>query len=137
MNWTKTLIGTLIGTIAYFLLGWLLYGIVLKDTFAMPEEFASVAYPEEEFNIVFMFLSCLVWAFLLTYIFQKWAGISTFMSGLQAGALLGALISLCIGLGMAAQFRFASLQTTGMDMVANAICSGLTGGVIAWYLGRK
>ena len=138
MNWTKFLIATLIGGIAYFFSGWLVYGLLLNDLMAAPPDLAQVVtYPEEEFKIGYMALSCLVWGALLAFIFMRWANISTFMGGLKGGAILAALISLSVGLGLASQYKVWSIQTTLADVIGGAITTGLAGGLIGWYLGRK
>ena len=138
MNWTKFTLATLIGGIAYFLLGWLVYGILFQDALGIPAEFRNtVQYPEDQFKISLMFASCLVWAALFTFIFMRWANISTFVSGLKYGALLGALITLSSLLGLAAQFRIWTLQSIPMELVANVICSGLMAGLIGWFIGRN
>jgi len=103
----------------------------------MPAEMkAVVEYPMEEFKISLMILSCLVWASLLSYIFIKWAGISTFSVGLKAGAIIGFLYALAMGFSMASMYKFASVPNTLINAVGEVVCSGVTGGVIGWYLGR-
>lgn len=137
MNWTKFTLSTLIGGIAYFLLGWLVFGILLQDVLAIPAEFRnSVQYPEEEFKVILMFASCLVWAALFSYIFMQWANISTFMGGLKAGTLLGTLISLSSLLGLASQFRIWTPDSIFMEVIANVICTSLMAGLLGWFLGR-
>lgn len=138
MNWTKFILATLIGGIAYFLLGWGVYGVLLKDAIAIPAEFkGTVEYPEDQFKISLMFASCLVWAALFAFIFMRWANISTFVGGLKAGALLGALITSSSLLGLAAQFRIWTVSSIPMELVANVICSGLMAGLIGWFIGRN
>lgn len=138
MNWTKFLLATLIGGITYFLVGWGIYGMLLKDVLAIPTEFQrTVAYPEDQFKVSLMFASCLAWGALFTFIFMRWANISTFVGGLKAGALLGTLITLSSMLGLAAQFKIWTLQSIPMEVIANVICTGLMAGVIGWFLGRK
>ena len=137
MNWTKFAIATVIGTIVYFLLGWLVYGILLMDLTGMPEAFKEVnEYPPEEFKLSFMILSCLAYGALLAWVCMKWAGVSTFTGGFRVAAILGVLISLSLGLGFVAMYKFGSVQSTAIDAVANIFVSGLSGGAIGWYLGR-
>ena len=55
MDTKKFVLAGLIGGVAYFFLGWLVYGILLMDLMAIPEEFRSIIeYPEEEFRISYM-----------------------------------------------------------------------------------
>ena len=137
MNWTKFAIATVIGGVVYFLLGWLVYGILLMDVTGMPEAFREVnEYPEEEFRISLMILSCLIYGAFLSWVAMKWAQISTFKGGFKMAAILGVFISLTLGLSLASMYKFASVQSTAIDALANIFVSGLSGGVIGWYLGR-
>ncbi len=137
MNWTKLLIATLIGSIAYFLLGWLVYGILFADALTIAPEFReSVQYPADQFKIGLMYLSCLTWAGLFAYIFMRWANISTFMGGLKAGVIIGPLMTLSSFLGLAAEFRIWTTQSIVMNVVATMVCTGLMAGIVGWYLGR-
>ena len=137
MNWTKFSIATLIGGIVYFFLGWLIFGIILRDATAMPADIAAIAeYPEEEFKMSLMIVSCLAWSALLTFIFMRWANISTFLGGFKAGAIIGVLNTLAVGLSMASMYKFNSVSQTLLNMGGELFDSGLAGGAIGWYLGR-
>ena len=137
MNTNKLIVASLLGGVTYFFMGWLVYGIVLRPLTAMPSEIASVVeFPEEEFKMSLMILSCIVYSGLLSYIFLKWAGISTFISGAKAGATIGVLISLSVGLSMASMYRISTIETTLFNGVGELVCSAIVGGVIGWVLGR-
>ena len=136
MNWTKFGIGTLIGGIAYFFLGWLFYGILLKDALATPGEFASVRYSEEEFKIGLMTISCFLWGAFITLILMRWASVSTFLGGFKVGAILGFLVALAYGLGFASEFKIGSVNHSLIDATASALLLGITGGLVGWFLGR-
>lgn len=58
------------------------------------------------------------------------------MGGLKVSAIVGGLITLGVGLGMASMFRMNSIDQIFINTVGDAVCSGLAGGVIGWYLGR-
>ena len=137
MNWTKFLIATLIGGVAYFFLGWGMFGMVLNGEMGIPKNITDVVqYPEAEFKISYMAISCFVWASLFVFIFMRWANISTFMGGLKAGLLISFLIVLAINLGLAAQFRLFNMNTTMLNIIGDLVCSGLMAGLIGWFLGR-
>ena len=138
MNIQKILIGGVIGGVVYFLLGWLVWGILLREAMAIPADIASVIeIPEDEVRMSFMALSCILWGIFLAFIFNNWASISTFMGGMKGGALIGIFVSLVIGFSMHAMYTFTSLSNIALDTIGNAVASGITGGVIGWYLGRK
>ena len=138
MDTKKILIGGIIGSVVYFFLGWLVYGILLKETLAIPEEMSAVIeYSADEWKMSFMIISCLAQGWFLAFIFNRWAGISTFIGGAKGGVIIGAFISVIVGTSMLSMYKFGSVPNLVIDVVANAICMGLTGGVIGWYLGRK
>jgi hypothetical protein len=137
MDVKKVLIGGILGGVVYFFLGWLLWGVILKETMAAPADIQSVIeIPEEEMRISFMAISCIVWGIFIAFIFNKWASISTFMGGLKGGAIIGVFVSLTVGTAMYSMYTFTSLQNIALDTITNAVASGITGGVIGWYLGR-
>lgn len=78
------ILSAIAGTITYFLLGWLFYGILFTEI-----------YPSKGENAIsFIFIGCFVYAFLYTYIYKQWASISTLKGGAIAGLILGFLNSL-------------------------------------------
>lgn len=129
MDLGKLSIGALIGGIVYFLLGWLVYGILLLDVLPPSGD-------PDSMNMVLMALSCLFWGLLLAWLIQK-NGISTWQTGATFGAIVGALTSLTVGFGMAATSPTSTVNSAVIDALANAFCSGLTGAAIGWYFGRK
>lgn len=133
MNWSKLAIAALIGGLVYFLVGWLVYGILLKDAMPLPE---GISRPDDQMNMGYMVLSCIAFAALLAYVASR-IGISTLQSGAILGAVMGALVSLSVGFGQAAMYTFGTAQNALIDTVANAVVSGIAGATIGWYLGRN
>ncbi len=76
--------GGLVGGIINFLAGWLFYGILFKEQFG----------GGDDMNMLFIFLGCLTFGFLMAYVFVKWASISTAMTGAVGGAVIAALSAL-------------------------------------------
>lgn len=136
MNWTKLIIGTVIAGIIYFFLGWLVYGILLADAMPLAEGMKElIERKPEEMDMGMMILSCLAWGLLLTYCLMK-MGISNWQGGGMQSAILAAIISLSVGAGMVAMYTYTNMQNTLIDVVANAVCSGISGAAAAWYLGQ-
>lgn len=133
LNWSKFAVASLLGGIVYFLLGWLVYGFLLQGMMTMPE---GIEVPEDQMNILYMVLSCLFFAALITYVAMR-IGLSTWQSGAVLAIVMGVLMSLSLGLGQAAMYTFGSLSNTFYDVIGNAICGGAAGAVIGWWLGRK
>lgn len=80
---TKNLLFSgIVGTIVYYLLGWLVYGFLFPD----------LASGEE--SPLGILLGCLFYTFIYAVIFTRWANIATFKTGFYAGLTLGILYAL-------------------------------------------
>jgi len=74
---------------------------------------------------------------LLTYIFLKWAHISTFKSGLKAGAVIGVLMTLSWDLIGYATSNMLNLQASLFDVVIGTVMTAVARGVIGAVLYTK
>ncbi len=133
MDLKKFLLATLAGGITFFVLGFLLYGMLLEDYF---QGQTTSGVMREEPDMLFLALGNLFAAMLLVYIYMKWAAISTFRTGLEAGAIIGLLISLMWDLTMYAVSDISTLQGALVDALVYTVLFALTGGVIGWVLGK-
>lgn len=135
---TKVLLAAVAGGVASFLLGWLVFGILLDPYYKsmMTEQGVAAQRAESDMILWAIALSNLVYAYLLALIYNRWANISTFQSGAIAGAIISFLITLSFDLGMYAMF---TLWTGGVglivDPLANGVVGGIVGGVVGWALG--
>lgn len=120
MNLKNFIAGGLVGGIADFLLGWLFYGILFRDYFE-----------EEMPNMVFIFLGCLSFGFLASYVFIRWANLVTFLSGLKAGAVFGILIGLMNNFFMRSNAMEVDYKNFALDVAIGIVMSAIVGGLIA------
>ncbi|MEK7255565.1 MAG: hypothetical protein AAB316_12525, partial [Bacteroidota bacterium] len=135
MNTNKILLGAVAGGITYFLLGWLVYGTLLKDfTQSYPE-----LKPETVTDIMrnpmvmwAMALGCLVYGLFLAIVMGRWASISTFAAGAKAGAIIGLLWAFASDLMMYSMFKTMSLNAVFIDPLIAGVLSAITGGVVGW-----
>ena len=125
MNTKSFLLSCIAGTIVCFLLGWLFYGTLFTDV-----------YPQnDEECMLFIFLGCLFYAFTFALIFNRWAQISTFSSGVKAGFLIGLLWSLSMNFFMYATKE--SIDSNFLILIAiDAVSAAIMGGVIAVVIGK-
>ena len=122
MKTSNFIAGTIVGAIVYYLLGGLAYGVLFTDL-----------YPQGG-NMTFIMLGCLFFAALLTYIFTKWANISTWLTGAKAGAAIGLFYALSMNFFMYAS-REPNYQNIATDVVVNVVTAAITGAVIGLVLG--
>jgi uncharacterized membrane-anchored protein YitT (DUF2179 family) len=139
MTATKRILATLVGFVTYFLLGWVLYGMALSGYMESQTTAAGLAVnrPEESMIWWAMIVSNIFLAYFLVYIFGKWANISTFMGGLQAGMTLGLIIAIAMDLMFYSMADMMTMTGYIVDILVTTVMWGITGGVIGWFLGRK
>lgn len=82
-------------------------------------------------------LGNLLQAYLLAYIFGKWANITTFGAGLQGGLMIGLILGFGYDLTLYGTTNISNLTATLVDPFVVGVMMGLSGGVIGWVLGRK
>ncbi|MFI5218068.1 MAG: hypothetical protein ACHQNT_01180 [Bacteroidia bacterium] len=132
---TKLLIATIVGAIASFLLGWLVYGTLLMDfwkTNTTIYEGLSVDPP----RLWAIFLGGLCYCFLLAWIFDKWSNTRDFKGGFINGMIISLPIMLWTWLGY---YAFLNLYTSTLmitDIIVGTLFNGVVAGIIAAMLGR-
>ena len=134
---TRLLAATVAGGIAFFIVGFLIYGLVLD-----PLVFRPALTPEGKAIMVDppvwvpLILSNFVSAFLYAYIFDQWAGIRTFVGGMRGGAIIMFLFALGMNLSFAAFMKFYTSVTPMIaDVVGAVVMGAIVGGVIGMVLG--
>ncbi len=137
MDIKKFLIGTVVGGITYFILGYLFYGLLFVDFFNANLGSATGVYKTDELIWWSLILGSFAGAGLLTYIFLKWAHISTFKSGLRAGAAIGFLMTLNWDLIFYATSNVLNLQASLADVVIGTVMTAIVGAVIGAVLHAK
>jgi len=138
MNTNKILLGGVAGGIAFFFLGWVIYGMLFADLIAQHSN-NSLMRPMEEFVWWAMIASNLVNAILLAII-MSWSNISGFGGGLKVGAIVGLLFGVSMDLSFyAMSTMYVDMTGIVIDVIAFTIMTGLSGGVIGWVMsmGKK
>jgi hypothetical protein len=132
----KILKGTLIGGIVFFLLGWLVYGILLADF--MTSNYNQCAYrPMEEMVWWAMILSNLIYAYFLTLIL-KWTGAQGLLDGLKTGALVGLLFAATIDFSFYAMTTmFYNMGAILVDLIASTAMTAAIGIAIVLLWGKE
>ncbi|TGD59863.1 hypothetical protein [Flavobacterium humi] len=125
MNLKNFFIAGIVGGIVDFLLGWILYGMIFTDI-----------YPQNEHTkLHFIFLGCMTFGFFISYLYIRWAGITTPKIGLATGLIIGFFNSLAMNFFMYSSMEF-NMQNMLSDIFASIIIGGGVGGAVAFVNGK-
>lgn len=134
MNNSKFLIGTLVGGVVFFILGFVVYAILLESFFTAHAGSAT-GVMKTEMQYWPLFLGNLAHAALLSFIFLKWANIKTFGAGFSAGLIIGFLISLGVDMVMYDTSNIMDLTGSVTDAIVYSLITAVAGGIIGWVVG--
>lgn len=135
MDIKKLLAGGIAGGVAFFLLGWLIYGMLLANFMATHTGTAgNLARPNNEMLFLYLIIGNLAQGLLLAYIFLK-GNVSTMAGGLVTGAIVGLLVSVSLNCIMYATSTINSKTGMAADVVAATIMTAIAGAVVAMVLG--
>ena len=137
MNIKHFSIATLVGAVALFLIGFLFYTVFFAAFFESNVGAAgNIMRDDSSMVMPVLFLGNIATAALLTYIFIHWAGISTFLTGLKAGLIIGFLMAAGFDLVQYSTSTIMNLKGAIGDIVVYSVMLGLTGGIIGAILGK-
>lgn len=128
MKTKNFLVAGIVGGIVDFLLGWLFYGLLFKDSFPQPEEDSNA--------LIFIFLGCITFGLFVAYIFTKWAQITTAATGAKAGAVIGIFLALYWHFFGMAMDPSTPIETVGLDIVISIVMAAVVGAVVGLINGK-
>ena len=134
---TRMIAATVAGGITFFVLGFVIYGLILDPMVMKPNMNPDASkLMIDPPNWVPLVLATLVSALLLAYIFDRWAAISTFVGGLKGGAIVYFLIALSFQLMFLAFMKMSNSYTPVIaDIIGSTVLGALAGGVIGQVIG--
>lgn len=130
----KVLVGGLIGGVAFFLLGYLVYGMALNSMMA-ENTMEGLQRPMEEFQWLFLGLGNLAFGFLAAYVLNK-AGANSASEGAGVGAMVGFLLALAIDFTWYGTSNAMTLTGVFVDIVASTVLFAVVGAIVGWWYGR-
>ena len=130
----KVLVTTIVGSIIIFLLGYLIFGILLAPyTKIGVIQYDGLRKVPPDFLL--LMLKNIVQALLLVYIFVL-AGIRTFFDGMKVGAIIMFLTTLSLNLNLLSILNLHNGYTANiLDVVGETVRMALGGGVMGAVLG--
>jgi len=128
MNTKSFIIAGLVGGLVDWLLGWLFYGIVFASYFPQPSEEGNA--------MLYITLGCFTYGFFISYLFNKWTNISTFATGLQAGAIIGLFMGLFANFFRLAEQGSDNFELFAIDTGISIAMAALVGGIVGLIIGK-
>jgi hypothetical protein len=137
MNTKKFFIGTLAGGIAFFLLGYLFYGLALYGFFNRHST-AAAGSMKQMSDIVWwaLILGNFASGALITYVLLKLGNIGSPGSGASTGAAIGFFVSLSMDLIHYATSNSFDLTAMVVDVLVGTVMYAIVGGIIGALIGR-
>ena len=130
----KILFGGVTGGVAFFFLGWLVYGILLMN-YTSTNYNQCAARSMEEMIWWAMILSNLAFGFLLSIIFS-WTDTKGMLAGAKIAGIIGLLIAISIDFSMySMSTMFLHFTTVFVDIIAYTLMTTIAGVLIAWVMG--
>ncbi|MCY1720815.1 hypothetical protein OU798_10695 [Prolixibacteraceae bacterium Z1-6] len=131
----KILKGTVFGGLTFFVLGWIVYGILLSG---FMEANSNGCANRADSDMVWwaMIVSNLFLGLLLTLVLN-WSGAKGIADGLKTGALFGLLMSLSMDLGMYSMTTLYDLKFLIVDVLIYTILLAIMGLVIVITWGKS
>lgn len=129
MNTKKVLISGIVGGIAFFLLGWVVYGILLMD-FMAKNSSPGVMKTQDEFVWWSLIVSNLIFGILISYVLNAVGNITSTGKGSATAATIGLLTSAGYDLGLYASSNVSTLTGLVADIAAITIMSAIVGAIV-------
>ncbi len=131
MKSSQFLAGGILAAVIYFLLSYLLYGMLFKSFF----DHNGMAVDMSKFTWWAMILSTLAAGFLIAYVLSA-AGAATVGKGLTIGVIVGLLLEISFDLQMYGTGQSVmNFSAIAVDVAITAMVSGVAGAAIGWVYG--
>lgn len=132
----KIIRGTISGGIAFFLLGWLFFGILFMD-FLSSGMNQCASKPDGEITWWALIASNLIIALFLT-LFLKWSGAKNIKDGLKTGAIFGFLYAATIDLSFwSMTTMYNNIKFLIADVAINTLILTLVAIIIVLLWGKE
>ena len=135
MDIKRFIIGTVVGAITLYALGYLIWELAFADFFAVNAGSATGVVKDPQV-IWALALGTLSYAALLTLAIGTRAGSATIVEGLKIGAIVGFLMWFSVDFIHYGIGNVSNLTATIADSLLELIDAGISGAVIAAVLGK-
>lgn len=132
----KIVIAGMAGGVIFFLLGWLVYGIILMD-FMSENSGLPPSLQKKMPDMLPLAIANLAWGFLFALILGKWSTYLTIGQGAMRGAILALLVALFIDLSIYATTTIFNAKCLIADVIAMTAIGAIGGAAITWILNMR
>lgn len=134
---TKILLAAVVGTVVYFIIGWLVFeGLLGKYMSANTTQIAGFKKADAESSMLMLLVSCAAYALLLAILMGHWTHTYTFKEGAIMGAIVGMLVATMTNTyWYSTSHFFNGFAPLLVDIAAAGLTVGMMGGMIGWFLG--
>ena len=135
MDTKRLIIGTLVGAITLYVLGYLIWELAFGDFFAANRG-SAIGVERDPLVIWAVALGTVSYAALLTLAIGTQAGSATIVDGLKIGAIVGFLMWFGVDFIHYGIGNVSNLTATLADPLLELIRAGISGAVVAAVLGK-
>ena len=135
MDIKRFIIGTIVGGIALYILGYVIWDMLFVEFYEANAGSATGVVKDPQV-IWALALGTLSYAALLTLAIGTRAGSATIVEGLKVGAIVGFLMWFGVDLILYAVWNVSNLTAAIVDSLLELIRAGISGAVIAAVLGK-
>jgi hypothetical protein len=132
---TKTVLATIAGAAFNFLGGWVVFGILLMNFYKSNSKTYEGLTKGEMPDLLFIFISGIFSAYLVTYVVRKVGQGFSFATGFKHGLAVYFCMAAWVNFGLYAFYNLNNMTITITDIFVQAIFGGINGGIIALVLG--
>ena len=130
----RNIIATVAGGVTLFILGGLIYGVLLAGFYE-----ANLGSATGVARAVPIWWATMVgelgFAALLTYVFRR-GGVATASAGLRVGAIFGLLFGLAMSFNLYGVTNWSNITVAFAEPFVTAVRVALAGALIGWVLGK-
>jgi hypothetical protein len=132
MDIKKWVIGGITGGVLFFLLGWVIYGMLLKSFMEGHPGAAGSVFREPDF--LYLAIGNLAMGFAIAYILLK-GNVSSMAGGFVTAGIVGLLIGIGFDSMMYATSTVISKTMMAADVAASTVMTAIVGAVVAMVMG--
>jgi len=135
MNTKQFVVGALVGTVALYILGYIIWDVLVADFFSA--NMGSASGVERETQLIWAsVVGTAGYAVLLTLAIGTRAGSATVADGLKVGAIVGFLVWFTVDFILLGAWNVSSVTLSIVDPVLEGIRASIGGAAIAAVLGK-